>query len=191
MIKKIQQLQGNNKPSPPLKMMLILNKYKKQNPFTPIKFLPKMVLKRLSPWFKNQLQNPAMLKMWNLHLSSLSKKKHKRSCLQLVKSMVIKNKFWRNSRKILYNLNTIKKLNNKLLRCLNKNQLRSQVKKMKLCRNLWKILYNKNRIKRLKKSRLRKSRLKKMKLCKNLWKILFNKNKQKMISRISNKYYLP
>ena len=54
MIKKIQQLLGNNKP--PLKMMLISNKYKKQNP---LKYLPKV----LKMWFKNQLQNPAMLKM--------------------------------------------------------------------------------------------------------------------------------
>ena len=182
MIKKIQQLQGNNKPSPPLKMMLILNKYKKQNPFTPIKFLPKMVLKRLSLWFKNQLQNPTI--MWNLHPSLSSKKKLKRSCLQLVKSMVIKNKFWRNLWKILYKMNTIKKLNKKLSRYKNQFQV-----KMKLCRNSWKILYNKNRIKRLNK--IRKSRLKKMKLCKNLWKILFNKNKLKRISRRSNKYYLP
>ena len=155
---------------------MMLNKYKRQNPFTPIKFPPN--LKRLSLWFKNQLQNPTI--MWNLHPSLSSKKKLKRSCLQLVKSMVIKNKFWRNLWKILYKMNTIKKLNKKLSRYKNQFQV-----KMKLCRNSWKILYNKRMKKRFNKEPLRKSRLKKIKLCKNLWKTLFNKNKLKMSS---NKY---
>ena len=73
-------------------------------------------------------------------MNTIKKLNKKLLRLNKTRSQLKKMKLCRNSWKILYNKNRIKRLN---------KIRKSRLKKMKLCKNLWKILFNKNKLKRI------------------------------------------